>query len=104
MNAISKFTRLFAFLLLLLLVGFNEQARAQVSGVKTIPGDYSSITDAIQQISAVGVNGATFLELQQGYDSYYETYPIVIRNIPGVTETSTVTISPAAGVTGLTII
>ncbi len=33
------------------------QAGAQVFGVKTIPGDYASITQAVQQIRTVGVSG-----------------------------------------------
>ena len=40
---------------LLFAVVVTQKAIAQVSGVKTIPGDYNSITDAIQQLSVVGV-------------------------------------------------
>ncbi|MBC7868360.1 MAG: hypothetical protein H7X88_12565 [Gloeobacteraceae cyanobacterium ES-bin-316] len=45
------------------------EAEAQVSGIKTIPGDYASITEAVQQIRTVGVSGPTYLELQAGYNS-----------------------------------
>jgi hypothetical protein len=79
------------------------KAVAQVSGVKTIPGDYASITQAMQQIRTVGVSGPTYLELQAGYNSSVETFPIKIREIPGTSSVNNITISPAAGATGLSI-
>ena len=102
----GKITRLavlgFLFCFNSLLLPQNLQG--QVSGVKTIPGDYNSITDAMSQIRIAGVSGPTFLELQPGYNSAVETYPITIRAIPGISSTNSLTISPAAGVTGLSII
>ena len=89
---------------LLFAVVVTQKAIAQVSGVRTIPGDYNSITDAIQQLSVVGVNGPTYLELQPGYNSASETFPIIIRKIPGTSDTRPVTISPAAGATALSIV
>jgi Secretion system C-terminal sorting domain len=81
-----------------------QEAAAQVSGVKTIPGDYASITQAVQQLRTVGISGPTFLELQAGYNSAVETFPIKIREIPGTSSVNKITISPAAGATGLSII
>ena len=79
------------------------EAVAQVSGVKTIPGDYASIAQAVQQIRTVGVSGPTYLELQAGYNSAAETFPIKIREIPGASTTNSITISPATGVTGISL-
>ncbi|MGK2863264.1 MAG: T9SS type A sorting domain-containing protein [Chitinophagaceae bacterium] len=92
----------FLFLCILLLPA--QKIMAQVSGVKTIPGDYASITDAIAQIRIAGVSGPVFLELQPGYTSSGETFPITIREIPGISAVNSLTISPASGTTGLSII
>src|SRR5690242_240138 len=81
-----------------------HQVFSQVSGVKAIPGDYSSITEAMAQIKAVGVSGPVFLELQAGYSAAAETFPIKIREIPGISPARSITISPAAGVSDLSII
>jgi hypothetical protein len=80
-----------------------KSTQAQVSGVKAIPGDYSSITAAVLHLRTVGVSGPVFLELQPGYNSAGETFPLVIRAIPGATSINSVTISPAVSSTGLAI-
>ncbi len=90
--------------ILLFAVAANQNTIAQVSGVKTIPGDYNSITAALQQLSVTGVNGPTYLELQSNYNSAIETFPIVIKSIPGTSNTRPLTISPAAGATNLSIV
>ena len=97
---IKSMKNIFLFIAILLLV--VQKLHAQVSGVKTIPGDYASITEAVQQIRTVGISGPTFLELQSGYNSAGETFPIKIREMPGST-VHTLTISPAAGATGISI-
>ncbi len=102
----KKFTRLPAVVFLYLFFLFlpSSNTAAQVSGVKAIPGDYASITDAVAQIRITGVSGPTFLELQPGYNSASETFPIIIREMPGVHFINTLTISPASGATGLSIV
>src|SRR5689334_5635172 len=80
-----------------------HQIVAQVSGVKAIPGDYPSITAAMAQIRTAGVSGPVFLELQAGYTSAAETFPVKLREIPGISPANSITISPAAGVNDVSI-
>ena len=53
-----------AFLFLFILLLSFQKTVAQVSGVKTIPGDYTSINAAIQDIMLSGLTGNIILELQ----------------------------------------
>jgi Secretion system C-terminal sorting domain len=74
-------------------------AAAQVSGTKTIPGDYATIGAALEDIQTSGLSGNVILELQQSYYWHNEFYPLVIpQNFPA-TEDATVTLRPAAGAT-----
>ena len=74
---------------------------AQVSGTKTIPGDYATITAAISDITTNGLSGATILELQSSYTSGTETFPIKIGTYVG--NSFTLTIQPDTLATGLAI-
>jgi hypothetical protein len=76
---------------------------SQVSGTKTIPGNYPTITAAIQDIGIQGLGGAVVLELQPGYVSNSENFPIVIGPLTGSSATNTLTISPATGSSNLQI-
>jgi trimeric autotransporter adhesin len=55
-------------LVFLLALGFNSFVNAQVTGIKTIPGDYATIQAAIIDLNTVGVGagGATF-NIAAGY-------------------------------------
>ncbi|MGZ8538449.1 MAG: hypothetical protein ACXWV9_09325, partial [Flavisolibacter sp.] len=91
----------------IILLGFilllaTQNIFAQISGVKTIPGDYPSITQALMQIQTVGISGPVFLELQNGYSSSGETFPIKIREYAG-SAAYPLTISPAIDATDLSI-
>ena len=78
----------------------SKKLIAQVSGTIIIPGDYPTITAALNQINAVGLSGPTILELQPGYVSPNESFPIVFNNILGGSATNTLTLRPSAGATG----
>ncbi len=71
------------------------------SGVKTIPGDYSSISAAMNSLSVNGVGGPLFLELQSNYNSSAEVFPIFLKSVPCASSVNTITIRPAAGVSTL---
>ncbi|MBF9221562.1 T9SS type A sorting domain-containing protein [Hymenobacter ruricola] len=75
-----------------------------VCGTKTVgPGaDYATLTAAFTALNVNGLCGPLVLELQSGYVSSTETFPI-IYNYTGATATNTVTVRPAAGATGLSI-
>jgi hypothetical protein len=74
---------------------------AQLSGTKTIPGNYATIGAALADIQSSGLSGHLVLELQQSYYWHNEFYPLIIpKNFP-TGANATVTIRPAAGATGV---
>ncbi|MFO1441450.1 MAG: hypothetical protein U1F81_24235 [Verrucomicrobiaceae bacterium] len=77
---------------------------ATPEGTKSIgpTGDYASIGAAVSAIQAVGLSGPLILELQAGYVSTVETFPLVIGNL-GTTVSKTVTLRPEPGAVGLII-
>ena len=101
----KKSTRLtsIGFLFLFILLFFFQKTVAQVSGVKTIPGDYLSVNAAIQDIMTVGLASHTILELQPGYTDVNEIFPITTPENIDTRADATLTIRPAASATGLTI-
>jgi hypothetical protein len=80
-----------------------QKSIAQVSGTISIPGDYPTITAALNQINTVGLSGPAILELQPGYSSLNESFPIVFTNINGASNTNTLTLRPSTGAAGLII-
>jgi len=69
---------------------------AQISGIKTIPGDYNTITAAIQDIKLQGLSGPVVLEIQSTYYGHAaEIYPITFPENLGTTPTNTITVRPA---------
>ncbi len=79
----------------------NHRLSAQVSGTKTIPGDYTTIGAAIADIQSSGLSGNVILELQQSYYWHNEFYPLTIPESFPTGHNATVTIRPAAGATGV---
>ncbi len=100
---VSTHIPFFGFLFLCILLLPAQKMMAQVSGVKTIPGDYVSISAAIQDIMIVGLSGNTILELQPGYTDAGETFPITIPENMDTRADATLTVRPAALATGLSI-
>jgi len=87
----------------ILLIVINGNVFSQVSGIKAIPGDYTTITAAITDINTVGLSGPAVLELQAGYSSAGEVFPITIGSLPGSNAINTLTIRPATGAVGIAI-
>jgi len=78
------------------------------SGTMTVGGSstptFSSISDAITKLTNCGYTGNIILELQSGYTSSGETFPITFGTGLGSSIISkSITIRPATGVTGLSI-
>lgn len=70
-----------------------------LSGIKYIPGDYASISNAIDDINCRRLAGPIILQLKTTYNSNAERFPIIL---PGDTITSinnTITIRPDTNVT-----
>ncbi len=77
-------------------VGLTDNIR---SGTYTVGsgGDYATITAAVADLDTSALGGPVTLSLlDASYPS--ETFPIVIRQIAGVSESRTITIKPAAGI------
>lgn len=77
---------------------------APLSGTRSIgpTGDYASIGAAIADVQAQTLGGALVLELQAGYVSAVESFPLVFSNL-GTTSSNTLTLRPQAGATALLI-
>jgi hypothetical protein len=83
---------------------FSKANAQAISGIKTVGptnADYTSISGALGALATNGINGDVFIELQSGYLSSVETFPIIIGEIPGANNTKTVTIRPELNATGL---
>ncbi|GMU88227.1 MAG: hypothetical protein AMXMBFR49_04350 [Chlorobiota bacterium] len=85
--------------------GSQATNAASFSGTKSVgpTGDYGTLTAALADINTQGLSGPAILELQTGYVSTSETFPIVFSNFAGLSATNTLTVRPVTGATGLSI-
>ena len=84
----------------------SDVEAAPLHGTKSIgpsAADYVSIGAAIADIQTQGLDGPLVLELQSGYVSSVETFPLTFTNFSNASATNTVTLRPAAGATGLSL-
>jgi hypothetical protein len=91
--------------LIILISGFYSALQAQpISGTKSVgpTGDYLNLTAAITAIQVNTLSGATILELQSGYTSAGETFPLNLTNLT-TTSSNTLTIRPESAATALSI-
>lgn len=79
--------------------------QCNLGGTKTIgpTGDYTRLSDALDAISASGINSSLILELQSTYTSTSESFPLIIDPFNCLGSSNTITIRPQIGATGLTI-
>lgn len=84
------------------LTGSGTTLIGTLSGTLNIPGNYNSITAALNALRSSGMAGSVVLQLNPTYNSSLETYPINVSNI-GTSSTRTLTIRPASNVSSLTI-
>ncbi|MFA9212876.1 MAG: T9SS type A sorting domain-containing protein [Candidatus Methylacidiphilales bacterium] len=84
------------------LTGFATTLIGTLGGTLNVPGNYSTITAALNAIRSSGMASAITIQLNTTYNSSLETYPIDISNI-GTSSTRILTIRPASNVTNLTI-
>src|SRR5262245_33938759 len=77
-----------------------------LAGLKSVgpTGDYTTLTAAIADIQSQGLSGPFTLELQSGYQSSSETFPINFSNLPGSSAANTLTVRPDGGATNLAIV
>src|SRR5579871_2138841 len=102
-----KHTTLLA--LILAIAVFSVQAQTCPLGLagalKVGPGgNYLTLQSALSDLRAKGLAGPVVLELQAGYTSAGETFPLVLdSNVHCSSRTKTITIRPAAGAGQLSI-
>jgi hypothetical protein len=75
----------------------------QLSGIKTIPGDFVSITDALSEIKCKLISSDLILELQPGYQDTAEIFPIVFNKELQTAAGMSLTIRPASTSSNLNI-
>ncbi len=70
-----------------------------LSGVKNIPGDYGSLTEALEDIRCKQLNGDIYLELNNAYTSQNEQFPLEFDSRINASAGRRVIIRPAAAAT-----
>lgn len=99
-----KRTALLFLSLVSFLISFATAPPGTSGTLKIGPGgDYTTLTGAIDTLTAYGLSGPVTLELQSGYTSLGETFPITIPRLPGISERNQLTIQPAANAKSLVI-
>lgn len=74
-----------------------------IGGTINIPGNYSSITAAINALRTSGMSSSVIIQLNTNYNNAFETYPINVSGL-GTSLNRTLTIRPAANVTSLVLL
>lgn len=74
-----------------------------ISGVITVPGMAPSITSVLDSIKNYGIGGAVIIELQNGYNSSVERFPIYLSDTLGTSVAAPLTIRPASNASGIEI-
>ncbi len=74
-----------------------------LTGTFTIPGNFATITQALDSIKRTGIGGPVVLELQSNYTSSGERFPLYFSDTLGTSPAAPLTIMPAVGATGLVI-
>jgi hypothetical protein len=75
-----------------------------LSGIVKVPGDFATITDALQGVRDSGILAPVTLELQKTYTSSRETFPLTYTHDLQTDSLHTLTVRPASDATGLKII
>lgn len=84
------------------LSGTTSTTPGTISGTLNIPGNYATLTAALNALRSNGLSGNVTLQLNTTYNSALETYPINISGI-GTANNRRLVIRPAANVSQLTI-
>lgn len=93
----------YCVLLVVVSITFASAQSLPIFGTKAIPGDYPTLSAAINAINSYGMSGPVVLELQPTYSSLGETFPIQIGNMPGNSAINTLTIRPAITSSGILV-
>ncbi len=74
-----------------------------IGGIINIPGNYPTITAALNALRSSGMSSSVIIQLNTNYNNAFETYPINVSGL-GTSLTRTLTIRPAANVTSLVLL
>lgn len=83
--------------------GLNATIQIDPTGSNVFGTTYTSITNALNDLSGCPITQPTVIELQSTYVSTGESFPIALGAITGASSTNTITIRPALGATNLSI-
>ncbi len=84
------------------LTGSASTLAGTLSGVINVPGNYSTITSALNALRTNGMAASVTIQLNPTYNNALETYPITVDGI-GTAANRTLTIRPASNVTSLVL-
>jgi hypothetical protein len=82
---------------------FSATVQIDPSLTRTDGSIYNTLTDALNDISGCPVSQATVFQLNSGYVSSSESFPLVLGAVSGMSATNTITIRPASGASNLSI-
>jgi hypothetical protein len=85
------------------ILGSASTLLGTIGGIINIPGNYSSITAALNALRVSGMSSSVIIQLNTNYNNAFETYPINVSGL-GTSLTRTLTIRPAANVTSLVLL
>ena len=85
------------------ILGSASTLLGTIGGIINIPGNYSSITAALNALRVSGMLSSVVIQLNTNYNNAFESYPINVSGI-GTSLTRTLTIRPAANVTSLVLL
>lgn len=103
---IPKLNAIKCYVFLLFLLNINSiKAQTPFSGTRSVGlgGYYSNLTAAVADVLFNGVNGPVILELNAGYSSAAEAFPISIGSISGSSAANTIIIRPNSSAAYLSI-
>lgn len=84
------------------LTGSASTLIGTLAGILNVPGNYNTITAALNAIRSSGMASSITIQLNTTYNSSLETYPIDISNI-GTSNSRILTVRPASNVINLSI-
>ena len=94
-----------AYLLLFLFICTCASAQS-LNGIYSVGagGNFTTITAALNNALLNGLSGNVVLEISSGYNSSLETFPLVVKDFPGLSSANTLTIRPSASAGPVNII
>ncbi len=84
--------------------GSSTTQTGAVYGTISVPGNAPTITSVLDSIKLYGIGGPVIIELNNGYNSALERFPIYLSDSLGTSSNAPLTIRPASSATGIELI